>query len=331
MKPIIPFALLGALLAVGTAQAASTTPVGYTTTPLTVGQFSFVGLTVQHPTLSAGVLTAESANSVTAGTTDFVALLGAPGSATYILELPDGTIQEVTTWTNTGVLTTPDDVTAAVTPNTTTYKLRKAATISDIFGATNSAGLKPDTDGDFLNNADLVTVLGAGGAQTTIYYYNDGSDQGWYTAGGADAANIPVVYADGFYVKRQAGGGPLNLVVTGEVKTVATKGVLINGYNFISSVAPAGLTLGTSGLQNFISPDTEGDYTGPTVDNVLLPQPNGSFVTAYYYNDGSPDAGWFTATGGDAANLPLEGTFLILNKGASKPYTLSVPNSYNSL
>ena len=330
MKPIIPFALLGALFAVGAANAqSSTTPVGYTTTALGPNKFTFVGLTVQNPVVSAGTLDAESANSVTDTGVDFVALLGAPGAAsgTYVLELADGTIQEVTNWTDAGVLTTPDDITGKVTPTTTTYTLRKAATISDVFGANNSAGLTPDADGEYTTGNDIVYVIGAGGAATAVYYYDDGDVAGWFDALGNDAANKPIVYADGFYVKRGAGIS-IDLVTTGEVKTTPTSGALTAGWNYVSSVAPVGLTLATSGLQNFLSTDSTGEYT--TVDNVYLPQPNGSFKIAYYYDDGDL-AGWFDSTGGDANALPLEGAFLILNRGVTKPYTLSVPASYSSL
>ena len=330
MKTILLAALLapGALFAQTTA---TTTPVGYTTQTLPPAQFSFVGITLHNSVISSGVVTDESSTSITVSGVNFETLLGihSASSPTYILELPDGTISEVSSWTSAGVLNLPDDVTGLVTPNTTTYKLRKADTISDIFGATNSAGLKPDTDGDFQNNADLVFVIGANGAPTIVYYYNDGDSQGWFTGGGAPAENLPIVYADGFYIRRQAGSS-LDLTISGEVKTASTKGILISGFNFLSSVVPVGATLGNSGLSNFIAPDTTGDFQASNVDNVLLPQSNGSFITAYYYNDGDSQ-GWFTGGGADATNLPIDGAFIILNRGAAKSYTLASPSFYSSL
>ena len=336
MKTYIPYSLLLAAAASGLAfgQTAYTTPVGYTTSALASGQFSFVGLTVHTPTKFAGVISAESSNSVTVGGTDFVALLGTPNPSalyplTYVLELPNGTIQEITNWTNTGVLTTPENITAQVVPGTTTFKLRKAATISDIFGATNSAGLKPDTNGNFDANADVITVIGAGGVPTKVYYFNDGAGtQGWFDANNNEAQNLPLVYADGFYVKRQV-GSLINLVVSGEVKTVPTSGSLINGFNFLSPVAPVGLTLDSSNLKNFVS--ASGDGNIEAVDNVLLPQANGSFITAYYFNDGAGTVGWFQTNNDPAGQLALEGGFLVLNRGLLKPYTLSVPTYYSSL
>jgi hypothetical protein len=288
-----------------------------------------VGITVHNPTVSGGLITAESASSVTVGTTDFVALLGAPGPTnTHILELPDGTIQEIISWTNTGEITTPDDITAQVVPGTTTYKIRKASTISSVFGATNSAGLIASPDGNFEDNADVITVIGAGGVPTKVYYFNDGAGTtGWFTGGNDPAENLPLVHADGFYIEKIAASPAL--VISGEVKVTATKGMLINGYNFVSPVAPVGLTLDNSNLKDFLVASPDGDLGAPTVDNVLIPQPNGSFITCYYFNDGAGTTGWFQSNNDPAGSLALEGGFIILNKGATKPYTLSLPNTWN--
>jgi hypothetical protein len=306
-------------------QTAYTTPVGYTTQTLGAGKFSFVGLTVHNAVVSAGVIDAEAAgpNSVTDTGVDFSTLLTA--GSTYVLELEDGTVQEVTSWTAAGVLNTPEDITSKVSPGVTTYKLRKASTINDVFGATNSAGLK-STDSD-IQSADVIYLVGAGGAVTPVYYYDDGSEATWYTADGDPAGNLPIVYGDGFYVGRVA-GSPINLVVSGEVKTEATSGVITPGWNFLSSVAPTGMTLGTSGLKDFLTP-TDSDYL--TVDNVYIPNADGSFTIAYYYDDGS-EATWYTAEGEPAADLALEGGLLVFSRSASaKGYTLSVPTSYSSL
>jgi hypothetical protein len=334
MKTKISFSLLLAAAATGLSfgQTAFTTPVGYVTSALPANQFSFVGLTLHSTTVSSGIITAESATSVTAGTTNFLTLLGTPNPAsstplTYVLELGDGTIQEITNWTAAGVLTTPGNITANVTPGTTTYKLRKAKTIAEIFGATNTAGLVPDSDGDFATGNDLIFVPGEGGATTTVYYFNDGSAQGWFNSAGDPAGDLPIVYADGFYIKRST-GSTINLIVSGEVKKESTSGVIAPGFNFLSSAAPTGVTLSNSGLQAFITPDTTGNFS--LVDNILIPQANGTFKTAYYFNDGSAQ-GWFDSAGDDASQIPLEGGFLIRNRGISKPYKISVPASYSSL
>ena len=325
MKSTIIYSLLAAAAACGMAFGQTTAysaPVGYVSQALPANSFSFVGLTAHQPAAYSGIVTSASSSSVTASGIDFATLL--TEGQTYVLELADGTIQEVNSWTAQGVLTTPDNISSKITPNVTKFKLRKAATISDIFGANNAAGLK-STDGD-IDSADVIYLVGSGGAVTPVYYYNDGSEQAWYTAEGEPAGDLPLVYGDGFYIGRKA-GDPLNLVVSGEVKTVPTSGVVAPGWNFLSGVAPAGLTLGNSGLKNFLS-STDGDYL--TVDNIYIPNPDGSFTIAYYYDDGS-EAEWYTADGEPAADLQLNGGFLIFSRSSTKNYTLNVPTSYSSL
>ena len=327
----LTYSIFAAALACGFASAtttAYTTPVGYVTTAIPANVFTFVGLTVHNPTISAGVLASASATpkSVTVTGVDFVALLGAPGTTTYILELADGTILEVINWTAAGVLDTVDDITGKVVAGTTTYKLRRASTVSDVFGATNSAGLTPSVDGDYTKNTDLAYVF-IDGAMKIVYYFNDGAGTtGWYDSDNNDASKYPLVYADGFYIKRTA-GSTINLVTTGEVKQAPTSGVVNHSWNYMSSVAPAGLTLGTSGLQNFLTPSADGIYT-ENCDNVYLYTP--TFAICYYYNDGAGTVGWYDSNNNDVSNSPLEGAFLILNRGTTKPYTLSVPASYTN-
>ncbi|MCX6876502.1 MAG: hypothetical protein NTW21_22240 [Verrucomicrobia bacterium] len=329
MKPFIPYSLIAAALACGFASAqttAYTTPVGYVTHTLVPGQYNLIGLTLQNPTAVAGVLTAETGGipgSVSASAVNFDTALTA--GKTYILELPDGTVQEITAWSGS-TLTTPDDITAHVVPDTTTFALRPAATVSSIFGAANSAGLTPSPDGD-LTNADAV-LLSTPSGLLTIYYYNDGAGtEGWLTDTGDLAADIVIAYPDGLFVQR-AGGSNINLVVSGEVKKVATSGVLASGYNYMCEVAPVGLTLDTSGLSAFIT----GSDSATTADNVLLPTtPAGSYVTCYFYDDGAGTTGWLTDTGDLAGELPLTPGFLIYNLGADKPVTVSVPAFYSTL
>ncbi|MBN8458706.1 MAG: hypothetical protein J0M04_12800 [Verrucomicrobia bacterium] len=322
----LTYSLLAAAFACGLASAqttAYTTPVGYVTQ--TLGQnYNLIGLTVHQPTIAAGVIDAESTSSVTDNEVNFGTLLTA--GASYVLELGDGTIQEITAWSGS-VLTTPEDITANITPGTTTYKLRKASTISDVFGATNSAGLSPDTDGS-LTGTDTVLVLNAAGNFETIYYFNDGAGTtGWFDDQGGEAANRRIIYADGFYVKR-ASATPLNLVISGEIKTTKTGGALVSGFNYVGSVAPVGLTLGTSGLEAYLAPDSDGSFTGTDLLYILQ---GGTLYTAYYFNDGAGTTGWFDDQGGDATNLKLEGGFLIKAASGPKPYVLNVPATYGSL
>ena len=101
MKPIYSYALLAAFAAVGSASAveAVTTPVGYVTQTLSPEKYNLVSLTMQNPSVASGVITAEDSAFVATTGVDFTAIL-TPGTI-YILELPDGTIQEISSWSAT--------------------------------------------------------------------------------------------------------------------------------------------------------------------------------------------------------------------------------------
>ena len=325
MKTYLPYSLILAAAASGMAfgaETAYTTPVGYVTQALAANQFTLAGLTVQQPTKAAGILDAESATSVTDNEVNFTTSLTA--GATYILELPDGTVQEITAWSGS-VLTTPSNITAFVVPGTTTYKLRKAATVSDVFGATNTvAALTSGTDASL---CDKILIPNAANGFDTVFYFNDGAGaEGWLDGDSNLAADKPMPYMDGFYVQRVAGAAK-SLTISGEVKTKPTGGVLVAGFNYLNSVAPVGLTLDGSNLKSFVSQGTD----GATVDNVLLPTALGGYTTCFYFNDGAGAEGWLDGDSNLAGGLLLEDGFLILNRGAVKPYTLSVPTSYSSL
>ena len=324
MKTYIPYSLLLAAAASGLAfgQTAYTTPVGYTTKVVAPNQFNLIGISLHNSVAAAGILDAESAgpNSVTDNQVNFTTALTA--GATYILELPNGVIQEITSW-SASVLTTPDNITGSVVPGTTPYKIRKASTISEIFGATNTFGLTPSADGS-TSACDTIQIYNGSGFDVILYINDGAGTQGWFTEAGSPAANIPVVYADGIYVRRVAGSS-ISLVTSGEVKTVATSGILTSGFNYLGAVSPVGLTLLQSGLQNFITPSPDGNAA--TSDSVQVQVAGGAYRVCMFITG----AGWFDEAGDPADNVVLDSGLLIMNRSAAKPYTISVPATYSSL
>jgi hypothetical protein len=285
---------------------------------------NIVGLTVHSPVVYTGVVTAEATNKLTVSSASFTSLLSA--GATYILELPDGTIQEITSWTATE-LNTPQDVTAVVVPSTTKLQLRKAPTIGEIFGATNSIGLKPNTDGN-VANCDTVQVPNGLGGFDTYFYFSNGPTQGWYDSKYKNAVNIPIVYTDGLLIKRVVGNN-LTLVVTGEIKKTPTKFVAIAGYNYFGSVYPAGNQFNTSSLQTQITPSTTGSLT--LTDLFFLPTALGGFKTYFYFQNGSV-ATWYDTSFKASGQVPFTSGYIFQNKGAIKLLTHTPdPSVYSSL
>jgi hypothetical protein len=327
MKPLHSFAMLAAIAAVGQAFAADavTTPVGYVTETLASGQFNLVGVTVHNPVLAAGVLTSADADSVEASSSDFGALL--ESGATYILEVEGGVIQEITAWSGSS-LTTPDDVSGFITTGETTFKIRKASTISDIFGAENSAGLLP-TDSFDPSQSDIVLVPSSGGGFDSFFYSTFDGAEGWFNAGDfSPAANAPVVYTDSLLV--QVRGSSLDLTISGEVKKDATSVFLGGGqFNYVGGIYPVGTTLMGSGLSATLQPT---DAFDPSLaDLVLVPIPGGGF-NQYFYSSFDGAEGWFNA--GDFApsnDEALSSGLIVLRRGSDIDALISPPSSYATL
>jgi hypothetical protein len=326
IKSLLALALLapGVLFAQTTAK---TTPVGYVTTVLAPNKYNLISVTTHQPTIASGVISAEAADKITTTGVNFSTLL-TEGSV-YILELPDGTIQEVSSWTATE-LNTPQDISGVVTPGVTKYNLRLADTVASVFGATNSAGLTADDDEDYTNN-DLVLIPNSVGAFDTVYYFEgDAESAGWYDAEGNPANNRLLNYADGFFVQRGA-GEDISLVIDGEVKKAPTSGVLASGYNFLGGVAPAGSTLASSNLKDSVTIATNETEAATTADYVLFQLPSGAYRTAYYFDD-AETAGWFDTEGNPADDAVIENGFLIQNRGVTaKPYKINLPTLYSTL
>ena len=323
MKKFLSYSLLAAAAAAGVslADTATTTPVGYTTTTLPSGATTLMGTTLHSPVLASGVITGETSASISDSAVNFGTLLTA--GSTYVLEIEGGVIQEVTAWS--GSTLTTQDVTSYVTPNTTKYKLRKAATIASVFGATNSAGLTATATGNAGTYDQVMVLNAAGNAFITCFYYNDGSVQGWYDSDYNDVTNKPLVYADAFYVRRIA-GAPVNLVISGEVKLSDTVLTVSNGNTFVGSINPVGTTLGNSGLKDSLVADT--GVPGAVFDKVLIQQPNGAYITYNYYNDGSVQ-GWYDTDYNDATNVPLSSGVVIQSATPSaKNVKIKIPSTY---
>lgn len=335
MKPIIPFALLGALFAVGAANAqSSTTPVGYETLPVNSG-FNFVSPRLHQSVVASGSFETVTATSATDTGVDFTAVLGASGaSGTYILEIKDaaGVIQEVSTWS--GDTINAADLSGITAP--VNYSIRKSSTLASVFGATNAAGLAAGGGGSA--GADQIWLWN--GTGWSKYYYDNFappsfSTPAWVNADTAtpvDPATVNLVYADSFAIVSASGN---DVTVTGEVKTTQTEVTLASGFNFVGSVAPAGATLSTTFGATNSAGLAAGGGGSAGADQIWLW--NGAGWDKYYYDNFAPPSfsspAWVnasTATPVDPATVSMPSGYAIVATGA-KSLTQGVPASYASL
>jgi hypothetical protein len=336
MKTLIPLTAFAALIASGISPAqtpAYSKPSGYVTETFKAGQFNLFGLTLNNSPIVSGTLTSLTSTTASDSTKDFGSLLS--GGKTYILEIVQedspafGSIAEVTAWSGGAITTTPTDLTLIGAASGNKYTIRLAPTISDVFGASNSAGLLAGNT----STADILWISDGGG-NLSRYYYATASfpiTAGWRRIGGgnADSAAIPIIYADGMILQRR-GGTDLELVLTGAVKTTPVVYPLTGGaFNYLGAVFPVGSTLDSSGLQAQVTPGNPN-----TADIVWVPNGTGGYNRYYYATASFPiTVGWRSIGGGNADRKddPLTSGVIVQRRGATANVKISPPASYSNL
>lgn len=329
--------LLGASGLYAQETTAYTKPSGFVTHTLKAGEFNLLGITLHEAVNAGGSFTAVAGTSLTDTNSDFDAVL--TSGETYILEITEavdtglvGTIQVITSWTGS-VITTPDDLPADGLAVGDKYQIRKAASLTSIFGADNSAGLP--SQGSKASSAIVWVQDEAAASGFTKYYYKAsvfGQPAGWRKIAEngtdetvVDPATVSIIYTDALYVQTPQGDEDTALVVTGTVKTIPTQIALTDTFNRIAVVYPVGSTLQNSGLQQSLT------STGSAAasDIVFIQQEDGSYKKYYYKASvfGQP-AGWkvLSEGGGESdapAEVALDSGILIQQAGASKNITLT--------
>lgn len=326
IKSLLALALLapGALFAQTTAK---TTPVGYETISLTAG-FNYVGLRLQNPTLVAGTL--ETVTSSTVVDSDVNIQSSVVAGKTYVLEVEtatsSGAVSEfLGSAVATGTITTPNDLSAVGAAAGNKYIIRESATLSSVFGATNSAGLAPGFSGP--TDADVIYVPDGSGGFGQYFYDEDNTT--WTNAVSntpVDGATIPLVYLDGIVVFANAN---LSVTVSGEVKTKNVIQVVGSGFNYLSTVFPAGSTLASAynGSLASIHPG----FSGPTdADVIYVPGPSG--LTSYFYDEDNTT--WTNADTNvavDATTVALPSGIIYFNAAGAINLKNSAPAFYSTL
>ena len=316
------------------AQTAVTDPVGYITCKVAAGNsLSFVAPTLVNKLEFSGVASGVTATSITlsgaaplaanafAAAVNVAYDAAAPMPGFYV-EVSSGTGEGQ--WANitantTTALTVDRDLTAAITAGTSTVRIRKHATIGEIFGATNTAGLKGS---DQSATADEVKVLKpVTHAVKSYFFYDDGVNTQWSDLDTNDAINVSILPDQGIIVHRKTGGANLSFVRVGHVKTGKTTLYASPGLNVLATPRAVGdtFTLGNSNLTNAGAQGTrvKGSDQSATADLLRIPQANGALKDFFFYDDGV-NTQWSDLDTNDATGEQLtEGEAFILVRQAS--------------
>ncbi len=189
-----------------TTATATTIPSGYVTHIISPG-FNMLGLTVHNPVLLSGLLGQPAGEELPTDVADLsVALGNSTADSMVIIEITggdnDGTVIEALSW-SAAKFTGISGLDASLSGDT--FQVRMAPSISDLFGASNSAGFQA---GD-LQTADLIWISGGDGSFNK-YYYSLGDPnafpvpvvEGWKNSLGGDASNVRLNYMDGIFIQR---------------------------------------------------------------------------------------------------------------------------------
>jgi hypothetical protein len=303
MKPIIPFALLGALLAIGAADAAATKPVGYTSATI-FGAFgpgnpknNVVAPDLQNPASWAGTVASVSGDVVTLTSAALTPAAYNPvpfsfTSYSYFIETADGYWAHIVS--NNATSVTLEAGAGVNFSNGEAVTIYRHLTISDVFGAANETGLLADSSGDtaVADNIVLIDELGAGNLTVIA---SDALAGVWITDAFEDAAALPIYPDQGIQVVRR-GLTNLTLVLDGEVDTNGRQIGVTTGVQIRPQVIPVPTTLTDLDLYTG-SPATGvvGSATGDTAEaDIVTVVVNGTSTNYFYAEvDLGGGVGWY--------------------------------------
>ena len=315
---------------------ATSNVVGYETFTAPGNSSLLVGIRLHNTVDFSGVFTSSTGASLTDSAADFSSV---DADALYLVEINDesspvnGTIIEVFgSEFSGGEISSLSGITADFEAS---YVIRRAATVSDIFGGGDSGNalvLDPGTSttgdtifipatGETISHSEDVD-LGIPGVPPTpgVYQSTDASN--------TDPGNTPLPYLDAFFITNR-GSDDLDVIIAGELKTGATVYPVIEENTFFSGVYPALTTLDNSGLAD------NADFTqGSSASGDLIFDPNTSEV----FNRSAdvdlgipgvpPTPGEFVGSLGGDGSSEVPAAFIFQNRGAGGNLLYTPPSEF---
>jgi hypothetical protein len=205
------------------------------------------------------------------------------------------------------------------------YRVHKHLTIAAMFGTNNEAGLlsgfNPSTTDNILLEVPQTQQI------ITVFYYNDGTYQGWLQADYSPAGNVVIYPEQGVMVRRRT-SSDVSLYLAGPVKTGVTIATVDQGNNLLGTLKSA-TPLTLAGLNLYTGDPTTGIASGwnpTTSDNLLVIQPNGSPLTYFYYKDPTFE-GWLDASYNlaNTAQINPGAAFFIRRKAPNSSFNWTIP------
>ena len=267
--------------------------VGYNTSTVPAGKMTMVSFPLLKQEVYSGTFTSKNGGVLTSSTSSFDASLisakNYAGEPLYFIEITSdsnatsGLIIDILSATSTTVTVSTGD--AASLSGTDSFKIRKYLTLGDVFGASNSAGLK---QGPTIGEADIVYAL-VNGNWKQYFYFDDvvGFDPTKWAdlSQVGDAKDARIDPDQGVLIARKTGSGSVSLVVTGTVKSTQAKIPVATGMQIVTNPWPTPMTFTQLGIQT--GSVATGLKQGPSVGeaDVIYRLENGEWKQYFIYDD----------------------------------------------
>ena len=280
------------------AVSVSTSPVGFINLKINGtdnGGMTAISVPMLPQILYSGVISGAAGSTITDDSATWAdndyAVADPNGNASYYAEITShtdatkvGTVLEITASSGSSKsLTVGSDATGL---DGASYSIRKFRTLSDVFGADNSAGL---TSGSGSSSSDIIYKVGAGGWER--YYYQTApvfaGGNGWRKAGDnqSDMKDVAIFPDEGLIVRRR-GAGDISVTLPGSIKTNNSRTTLLQGFNLVSLSYPVDVTLENTGLDSNL---TSG--TGASSSDVIYMINSAGEFERYYFQTAPVFAG----------------------------------------
>jgi len=310
--------------------------VGYMKISIPAGKATLVSFPLGSSPIFSGTFSGKSGNSLTnaaAASSLPSILVNGSNEPLYYVEFTSGSksgqILEILS-KNSTTLTLSD---ASSVSGNESFNIKKFTTISDVFGANNSAGL---LGADSVAGADVIWVI-TQGAWKQYFYYDDGAmgeidPLQWQTVGSMVNKGDTILDPDqGALIIRKAGSDK-SVTLIGEVKSTQSFVPFINGAQIITNPYPVDKTLDTIGLKN--GDPTKGLVQGDSISasDVVWKLDNGVWKQYFVYDDGASGEidpiQWQTV--GSMVNqgsVPVAAgeALLVIRKGATFEWNVAPP------
>ena len=205
-----------------------------------------------------------------------------------------------------------------------------AKTISDVFGASNEAGLTGSANAA-ASEASIIYVPNGNGF-TQVFYSTLAGFDGWLNAADfSSAAELPLNYVDAIIVNEK-GPDNISLVVTGMVKTSSTNLPVSEAFTYLGTAYPVGATLGNSGLASSVTPSA--NAAASEADVVYIPKADASGYDQYFFSTLAGFDGWLNAADFSAgADVELTSGIIVTQNGSGGAYNAPItpPSFYADL